>query len=198
MGNCLCIKPHEVTEGLIASPEENKRTGNYLFSIGKYKEASAQYRACINRNPNNSVYYSNNAICCYKLLMYKEAFENAICGFKIDRNNAKALALCVKAKVALCLGGSVREWQEALGFCSQFELYKGVKGREGDYQYGKRMLPKVENLGFRVKLTERKNRVLAYYTVNTQSMFPAILRIINRESPSLNSIICPLTLVFYS
>lgn len=198
MGNCLCMKPNEVTEGLIANPEENKRIGNYLFSIGKYSEASAQYRACINSNPNNSVYYSNNAICCYKLGMFKEAFENAICGFKADRNNVKALALCVKSKIAVCLDGSFKEWQEALGFCTQFEMYKGVKGREGDYQYGKRMLSKVQNLEFTVKLTEKKNRVLGYYKINTQSVFIDLQRIINRDLPIINSIICPLTLVFYN
>lgn len=198
MGNCLLNTGQGATEKLRTSPEEDKKKGNLLFSQGKYKEASEIYRNCIKSDPRNSVYYSNNAICCYKLKLFKDCFQNALAGFKIDKLNVKALSLCVKAKVALSLEGSVRDWNESLAFCNHFSMYKSVKGSEGDYLYGKRLTMKVQSLEMQVRTLESRKRLIKYYQSNAQPLFERIQGMLSNKGFCVSSVVCPLTLVICS
>lgn len=198
MGNCLLNTRQDATEKLRASPEEDKNRGNSLFSQGKYKEASEVYRMCIKSDPRNSVYYSNNAICCYKLKLFDECFKSALSGYKIDKRNVKALILCVKAKVALSLEGNVMDWEESLALCNHFSMFENIKGSEGDFLYGKRLMMKVRSLEMHVKTLEIRNRLLKYYQNNAQSLIGKIKSVLCNKTVCSNSVICPLTLVIYN
>lgn len=74
----------------LLSPNELKDTGNKLCAIGRYEDAIPYYTSAIIKNPSESVYYSNRALCYFKLGIWNQAISDCKNAIELDPNSLKA------------------------------------------------------------------------------------------------------------
>ena len=122
---------------LAESKEQLVKTGNALFSSGKYDEAIRSYDEAAVNDPESPVIYFNKGTALYK----KEDYSSAIDAFKLAAVKTKDIALEAKSKfnLGLCFfregerqkdsdlkktleayGSSVQSFQEALKLNPEF------------------------------------------------------------------------------
>lgn len=82
MGNCMCFKKRNLSRNI--NHEELKVNGNELFRNGKYEDAIVEYSKAILADSKKSIYYSNRALCYYKIKAYSKAFEDSNAAYVLD------------------------------------------------------------------------------------------------------------------
>lgn len=69
--------------------EQHKNRGNNFFSDQDYESAIGEYTKAIIKNPNNSVYFTNRAVCYRKLEKWEEVVNDARKAIEIDELSVK-------------------------------------------------------------------------------------------------------------
>jgi tetratricopeptide (TPR) repeat protein len=193
MGNCLCFKSRGGPTEVVASSEEYKLFGNQLFKQQKYEEAAVQYSKAIKINNKVSVYFSNRALCYYKLKKYHQAFEDGNSGYVIDNNNLKALILCIKSKASEALQGNLENFEHSLKYC---EFFNYSSMADSNKEYCESLTRKIKSLFKFVEAKEKKTKLIQYYSkILPKDTYTKLIQLFSNESEQMESCICPLTMV---
>ncbi|CAG8586605.1 31391_t:CDS:1 [Gigaspora margarita] len=73
----------------IGEAEQHKKKGNAHFSNKDYHKAVTEYTLAINKDPNNSVYYTNRALCYLKIKNYVNVIADCEMAIKQDPTSVK-------------------------------------------------------------------------------------------------------------
>ncbi|CAG8476527.1 8578_t:CDS:1 [Dentiscutata erythropus] len=73
----------------IVEAEQHKKKGNAHFSSKDYNRAITEYSLAINKAPNNSVYYTNRALCYLKMKNYGNVIADCEMAIKQDPTSVK-------------------------------------------------------------------------------------------------------------
>ena len=204
MGNCLGGKnkgqKHANDSRNAAEAEKLKVSGNELFAKGEFREASVLYQKAIRVYPINSIFYSNSAICYYKLKEFGPAYSNAKIAWDIDKGNIKALVFCIKSSASLALKGNIEQFNTALAHCQEITRVLNDQDNPTVKEHVNKLKSKVESILSHVNLTERKNNLLKYYKslYNKSQEITKIENFFESEPVIINSLFCPITLVLYN
>lgn len=199
MGGCVSGKNKgrsQTNDIRNAEEAENlKITGNSLFAKGEFREALALYQKAIKVNPKVSIFYSNSAICFYKLKEFSAAYSNAKNAWDLDKSNFKALVFCIKSSASLALKGNLEQFNTAMAHCK--EMSKFLTEKPALVEEANKLKTKVEYILSHVNLTERKNSLLNYYKslYNNTPEMKKIDVFLENKPVIMNSLFCPLTLV---
>jgi len=69
--------------------EKHKLQGNIFFKNQQYEEAIKEYSTAIIKNPKNTVYYTNRALCNIRLRKFEDAIYDCKKAIDIDKNSLK-------------------------------------------------------------------------------------------------------------
>ena len=195
MGNCLCFKKRKSEEIYTVDHKELKLAGNEFYKQGKYDEAINEYSKAIKVEPNISIYYSNRALCFYKLRDYKNAYFDGNFALKLDKNNFKGLVICVKSKASQALEGDIEHFYHSLEYCKQFKLFF-EKISEADKMYCNHLKKKIKSLFNYIDKKQKKRNLTLYYSdILPNELLAKIKHFIEPANISIESLNCPLTIV---
>lgn len=69
--------------------EKHKLQGNIFFKRQQYEEAIHEYSTAIIKNPQNTIYYTNRALCHIRLKKFDDAINDCKKAIAIDKNSYK-------------------------------------------------------------------------------------------------------------
>jgi len=69
--------------------EKHKKQGNIFFKSQQYEEAIKEYSTAIIKNSNNTVYFTNRALCYIRLKKFEEAIIDCKRAIEIDEKSLK-------------------------------------------------------------------------------------------------------------
>lgn len=177
--------------------EEFKKKGNELFTKGEFNKAVSKYKKAIGLNPKVSIYHSNSAICYYKLKKYFSAYEHAKKAHELDSKNFKALVYCIKSSASLALEGDIEQFNIAMNHCREIKKFKDGTNDSYISNYAKTLKSKVKYILTHVNLANRKTQLLNYYkSLYNNPHVEQLERVLEFKPYEMNSLFCPLTLVF--
>jgi tetratricopeptide (TPR) repeat protein len=198
MGNCLCFKRSVHAPARVVSDEEHKLVGNKLFKEGKYDEALVQYSDAISKNPTVSIYFSNRALCYYKLKKFSFALADSNSAYKLDPSNFKAAILSIKSKASLALAGNMQYFQDALATCKQLKISANTTKNVQIADYCKNLKKKIKSLFYYIQQSQTKALLLEYYSkVLPEKAFSTLSKILERKVHKIDGLLCPLTIVCF-
>lgn len=196
MGNCLCFKRGQSNSVQKVSDEENKVMGNECFKQGNFKDAIEFYTKAIKQNPTVSIYFSNRALCYYKIKDFQSAFMDGNSSYKLDPENLKALVMCIKAKASLALQGDIINFEHALDYCKHFKTQSKVQLNEEYKKYCKDLKERIKLLFNSIQIKDKKNKLSVYYKGKVpDKVYEKIKQYMESKKPTLDSLMCPLTIV---
>lgn len=179
--------------------EEFRLKGNELFTKGEFDKAIKKYRKAIELNPKVSIFHSNSAICYYKLKKFFSAYEHAKLAYELDPKNFKALVYCIRSSASLALEGEIEQFNIALALCKEIKKFKDGKNDVYISSYSKTLKTKVKYILTHVNLANRKTELLNYYkSLYNNPSIEKLEKLFEFKPYMMNSLYCPLTLVFFS
>ena len=197
MGSCVCsakkMRHVEVINTL--NHEQLKQAGNELYKQGKYEEAIIQYSKAIKVKPDISIYYSNRALCYYKMRDFSKAFSDSNSARTLDNNNLKALVYCIKSKGSEALEGNLSNLEQALDYCKLLKTFKG-EFNDTNKEYCKNLKNKIKSLFTYIQRKNQRFILKEYYSkVLPKETFLKLSGFFQEESRQMESLMCPLTIV---
>ena len=196
MGNCFCFAKRSHLEGNhTVNHEELKNAGNELYKEGKFDEAMILYSKAIQAKPNISIYYSNRALCYYKMRDFSKAFADSNSAYVLDNNNLKGLILCIKSKASEALGANISNLEHSLQYCKYLKTFKG-EFSEANKEYCKTLKKKIRSLFNYIQRKNRKLTLKDYYSKALPNhIFLKMSAFFKEEVRQMESLMCPLTMV---
>lgn len=201
MGSCICAKKSIKEKSVHLGHEEFKLAGNELFKAGKYEEAIIQYTKAIKSNPNVSVYFSNRALCFYRLKNYSNSFQDGDSALKLDKSNAKAILMCIKSKVSQALipsPSSLIFFEESLSFFKHLNNLPSVIYTDSIKAHFHLLETKILLLKPYIENTHKKNSIEKYYKpFIPKNLYEKLNKFLVVENKRMEALVCPLTLEFF-
>lgn len=196
MGNCLCFKKRPRSPIMaIENSEEVKALGNEYFKQGNYEDAIKKYSRAIEINPNISIYYSNRAMCYYRLKNYIKSFEDGQRSIEKDSCNIKGIIVCIKSKASEALKGNVENFSVALSYYKTFKAII-LKQDEHNKKILKNLKSKIKSLYSNIFQESMKNKLLIYYSNKlTAPLVQQMNKFFARSPGKIELFSCPLTMV---
>lgn len=201
MGSCLCAKGDVDDKIILGNPEEFKSEGNAFYKEGKYEDAIAKYSKAIKVNSSVSVYFSNRALCYYKLKNYINSFEDGHAAYKLDKANFKGILLCIKSKASQSLSfssNSLNQLNESIAFFQYLETLPFSVLTNSLIEYFKGLKTKILELKPYVEKNHRKSIMENYYKpILPKEMYEKVNKFMVKGNKPMESLMCPLTLVSF-
>ncbi|OMJ69384.1 hypothetical protein SteCoe_32912 [Stentor coeruleus] len=201
MGSCICGKKNLKDHSVHLSHEEFKLAGNELFKAGKYEEAIIQYTKAIKSNPNVSVYFSNRALCFYKLKNYSNSFQDGYSALNLDKSNVKAILMCIKSKVSQTLNPSSNSlilFEESLSFFEHLNNLPSAIYTDLIKAHFHLLKTKILLLKPYIEKTHKKTLIEKYYEpFIPKNLYEKLSKYLVIENKCMEALVCPLTLEFF-
>lgn len=199
MGNCLNEKNEMNQDSVSLTHEQYKIIGNEHFRAKRYEEALFHYTRAIKLNSNISVYYSNRAICFYKLKNYINSFQDGHKAYKLDKFNLKAIYMCIKSKASQSLILSPKSFsyfKESLAFFHYLEILPSEKYTDPMHKLFKHLKNKILSLKPYIEKHHKRTNIENYYRLLIpRNLYSKLYNYLRTEEFRIESFICPLTLV---
>lgn len=198
MGNCLCFKRKIASRPVEEkSEEELKALGNQQYNEGNFNEAVEFYTRAIKKNMSKSIYFSNRALCYYKLKNFAYAASDGESAYKLDESNIKALVMCIKSNASLALGGDIAYFEHALSYCKKFKTFSRAHMTEVNAIYCRELKKKIKRLFNVIQRNQKRSRVKEYYKNRLPKLqYEKMEKFLGSEEQNFESLMCPLTIVW--